>query len=237
MDNRKIKSVIVKDGDKLFICVETNKEGIADFRRSSKCKDLNIKIVNMEVEGKMVPAFKFEVTYSFWYQDYMREQWIQKDAWKQRQRCIICGENGKLRRCPIKINNLDYTGKEGGKKTIAVDCTMCPFDRQFRPVKGTELFSSLELRDKDGNVEPYEPESGRYSVADDYLRLLNDFIKYVRTKYPKYAHYTELIEILGEEIEMKEAAARMKKSNKTLYGWLKSLRPIFEEFKNTVDYL
>ena len=114
---------------------------------------------------------------------------------------------------------------------------MCPFNRQFRPVKGMVSFSSLELRDKDGNVGPYEPEGGRYSVADDYLRMLHDFIEYVRAKYPKYAHYTELIEILGEEVKMKEAAAGMKKSDKTLYGWLKRLRPIFDEFKGTVDYM
>ena len=55
--------------------------------------------------------------------------------------------------------------------------------------------------------------------------------------HPKYAHYTELIEILGEEVEMKEAAAMMKRSDKTLYGWLKRLRPIFDEFKDTLDYL
>ena len=237
MDKSKSEAIIVKDGEKLFICVETNEEGIADFKRSSKYEDLNVEIVSMRVEGKMVPAFKFEVTDPDWYQEYMREQWRQESAWKMEQRCIICGENGKSKRCPLRVKNPDYTGKEGEKKTIAVDCTTCPFERMFRPVRGTVLFSSLELRDSDGNVDPYEPESGRYSVANDYLKMLYDFIEYVRTKYPKYAHYTELIEILGEEVGMKEAAARMKKSDKTLYGWLKRLRPIFDEFKDTVDYL
>lgn len=237
MDKSKSEAVIIKDGDKLFICVETNEEGIADFKRSSKYEDLNVEIVSMRVEGKMVPAFKFEVTDPDWYQEYMREQWRQEDAWKQSQRCIIYGENGKSKRCPLRIKNPDYTGKEDEKKTIAVDCTMCPFERMFRPVKGTVLFSSLELKDSDGNVDPYEPESGRYSTADDYLKTLYDFIEYVRTKYPKYAHYTELIEILGEKVGMKEAAARMQKPDKTLYGWLKRLRPIFDEFKDMVDYL
>ena len=118
-----------------------------------------------------------------------------------------------------------------------MSCEKCPFDRQFRPVRGTVFFSSLELSDKDGNVDPYEPESGRYSAADDYLKLLHDFIGYVREKHPKYAHYTELIEILGDEIKMKEAAVTMEKSDKTLYGWVKRLRPIFDEFKDSVDYL
>lgn len=236
MDKSKFEAVIVRDGDKLFICVETNEEGIADFRRSSKYEDLNVEIVSIRVEGKMVPAFKFAVTNPDRYQDYMRELCRQEDAWKQCQRCIICDEYGKPERCLLRIKNSDYTGKEG-EKTIAVDCTMCLFDRQLRPVENTVVFSSLELRDKDGNVDPYEPESGRYSVADDYLKMLHDFIEYVRLKYPKYAHYTELIEILGDEVAMKEAAVRMRKPAKTLYGWLKRLRPIFEEFKDTVDYL
>ena len=64
----------------------------------------------------------------------------------------------------------------------------------------------------------------------------------------KYVGYAKLpIKTMGgltivpdceiEEVEMKEAAARMKRSDKTLYGWLKRLRPIFDEFKDTVDYL
>ena len=67
--------------------------------------------------------------------------------------------------------------------------------------------------------------------------MLHEFIEYVRVKYLKYAHYTELIEILGDEVTMKEAVVRMNKPAKTLYGWLKHLRPIFEEFKDKVDYL
>lgn len=237
MDNGKSEAYVVQDGGKLFICVETNAEGIADFKASSKYKDLNVEIVSMRVEGKMVPAFRFEVTDPDWYQDYMRDQWRQEDAWKQDQRCIICGADGKSRRCPLRVKNPDYTGRPGEKKTIAVGCTMCPFDRQFRPVKGTVMFSSLELKDSDGNTDPYEPESGRCSNADDYLKMLRDFIAYVRKNYPQYAHYTELIEILGEEVGVQEAAKKMNRPDKTLYGWLKRLRPIFDEFKDSVDYL
>ena len=36
MNKSKSEAVIVKDGDKLFICVETNEEGIADFKKSWK---------------------------------------------------------------------------------------------------------------------------------------------------------------------------------------------------------
>lgn len=146
---------IVEDDGKVFLYVETNEEGIADFKRSSKYEGMNVELSSMIVEGKTVPAFKFEVTDFSLYQDFKREQWRQEDAWKQEQRCIICGENGKSKRCPLRVKNPNFSGKEGEKKTVAVDCTMCPFNRQFRLVKGMVSFSSLELRDKDGNVDPY----------------------------------------------------------------------------------
>ena len=231
------EALLIKDGDKLFICVETNAEGIADFKESSKYDDLKVVLGTMIVEGKKVPAFKFEVTDSEWYKTYMREEWKNESAWRMGQRCIICGENGKSKRCPLRIKNPNYTGKEGETKTIAVDCTMCPYDRQFKPVRGTVFFSTLDLKDADGNVDVFEPESNGINTADTYFKLLHDFIAYIKEHYPRYAHYTELVELLGDEIEMKEAAAKMNRPDKTLYGWVKRLRPIFDEFMSNVDYL
>ena len=69
------EALLIKDGDKLFICVETNAEGIADFKESSKYDDLKVVLGTMIVEGKKVPAFKFEVTDPEWYKTYMREEW------------------------------------------------------------------------------------------------------------------------------------------------------------------
>lgn len=66
MDISKSEAIIVQDGDKLFICVETNEEGIADFRRSSKYGDLDVEICTMWVEGEKKPAFRFEVKDSEW---------------------------------------------------------------------------------------------------------------------------------------------------------------------------
>ena len=89
MDISKSEAIIVQDGDKLFICVETNEEGIADFRRSSKYGDLGVEICTMWVEGEKKPAFRFEVKDPEWYQKYMRSQWKREAAWKMEQRCII----------------------------------------------------------------------------------------------------------------------------------------------------
>ena len=83
------EALLIKDGDKLFICVETNAEGIADFRESSKYDDLKVEIGTMIVEGKKVPAFKFEVPDPELYQSYMRDEWKRESAWRMEQRCII----------------------------------------------------------------------------------------------------------------------------------------------------
>jgi hypothetical protein len=224
---------------RLYVCVETNEEGIEDFKRTAAGKNPGVILGQMRVEGKMVPAFKMEITDRSEYLAYKREQWKQESQWKMENRCEICGSDGKLMRCPLRKKNPDYKGMPGEKKTVAVNCENCPYgyDRLFKPVKGRLLFSTLDTEDDKGNVEAFEPEAGRFSKAEDYIRLLGDFIAYIRDKYPKYVKYIELIELLGQEIEMKEAAQKMGRADSTMYDWVKRLRPIYEEFKNTVDYL
>lgn len=98
-------------------------------------------------------------------------------------------------------------------------------------------FSTFDVEDGDGNVDAFEPESKKYSDADIYMRLLKDLGEYIVEHYPKYAKYVELINILGEEYNMKTASKIMGKADSTLYDWVKRLRPIYEEFRGTVDYL
>ena len=47
----------------------------------------------------------------------------------------------------------------------------------------------------------------------------------------------ELINILGAEYDMKTASKIMGKADSTLYDWVKRLKPIYDEFIKTVDYL
>lgn len=93
------------------------------------------------------------------------------------------------------------------------------------------------MQDGEGNVDSFEPESKKYSNADTYIRLLKDLGDYVTEHYPKYAKYVELINLLGSEYDMKTASQIMGKADSTLYDWVKRLRPIYDEFRETVDYL
>lgn len=159
--------------------------------------------------------------------------------YRMENRCEICGSNGKSMRCPLRVKNHDYTGAPGQKKTIAVKCEECPYgyNRLFRPMNGKLNFSTLDVQDGEGNVDSFEPESKKYSNADTYIRLLKDLGDYVTEHYPKYAKYVELINLLGSEYDMKTASQIMGKADSTLYDWVKRLRPIYDEFRETVDYL
>lgn len=70
-----------------------------------------------------------------------------------------------------------------------------------------------------------------------YVTLLKAPINYVHEKFPQHPKYLNLISILGNEIDIKEAAAIIGRQKNTLYGWLKKLRPIFNDFIETTDFL
>ena len=115
------------------------------------------------------------------------------------------------------------------------------FNKKDNAIESKELIhisdSTLDVQDGEGNVDSFEPESKKYSNADTYIRLLKDLGDYVTEHYPKYAKYVELINLLGSEYDMKTASQIMGKADSTLYDWVKRLRPIYDEFRGTIDYL
>ena len=235
--------VNVEEGKK-YLYVETTEEGIKQFKNAPEAERAGIEISKMRVEGVWVPAFKFAVETSTesgaqFYADWKQEEWRQESQYRMENRCEICGSNGKSMRCPLRVANPDYTGAPGQKKTIAVKCEECPFgyNRLFRPMNGKLNCSTLDVQDGEGNVDSFEPESKKYSNADTYIRLLKDLGDYVTEHYPKYAKYVELINLLGSEYDMKTASQIMGKADSTLYDWVKRLRPIYDEFRGTIDYL
>lgn len=96
------------------------------------------------------------------------------------------------------------------------------------------MFTTLTKVDEDGNESEYEPEAYGSFEGRKYERLSGDFVKYLRKEYPKYA---ELVEILSSEIDLKTAAKMIGKPYNTVYGWLKRLRLIYDEFRKNVAYL
>lgn len=235
--------VNVEEGKK-YLYVQTTKEGIRQFKAAAAATKVGVEISRMRVESEWVPAFKFVVDTSTeegaqFYEDWKQEEWRQESQNRMENRCEICGSNGKSMRCLLRVKNPDYTGAPGQKKTVAVKCEKCPYgyNRLFHSVNGKLNFSTLDMQDGDGNVDSFEPESKNYSDADTYIRLLKDLGDYVMEHYPKYAKYVELIDLLGLEYDMKTASQIMGKADSTLYDWVKRLRPIYDEFRGTIDYL
>ena len=106
----------------------------------------------------------------------------------------------------------------------------------YNLLKGKTCFSTLSVTDKDGNTDSYEPVSTRdINYTDHYQELLTGWISYIQKNYPKYNRYVELIKLLGQEFTLKEASAILHKPQRTLYGWVQTLRPIFKEYMRTID--
>lgn len=236
-----IKSESISDNQKkCYLYVETTEEAIRDFKASPTFATSNIKITHMFVEGEKVPAFKFEVDESELYHEYKRDEWQQEDQYKQENRCIICGTNGKSRRCPTRVPNPEYTGAPGQTKTLAVNCEQCPYgyNRLFKPVKGRIVFSTLDVSDSEDNTDAYEPETpDSYNDSDNYTKLLTGLIDYITAHHPKYAKYIELLSLLGNEIDVKEAAEMLDMPKSSIYSFLKNARSIYDEYRSTVDFM
>lgn len=154
------KSQETADEKKYFVLFETDEEGIRQFQSCSDQDRSGAMLSKMCIEGKMVPALKLEVNKNA-YDVFKREQWMQEHHYRIENRCIVSGQNGKARFCPIRIPNPTYTPDNGQPKTLSNSCTACPYNNKFNLLKGKTCFSTLSVTDKDGNTDSYEPVSTR----------------------------------------------------------------------------
>lgn len=217
-------------GKQYYVLFETDDEGVRQYKAAPEKDRIGTSLSEMRVEGRTVPAIKLEVDKAT-YDSFKRDQWMEEYRYRQENRCIIGGSNGKSKFCPCRIPNPEY--KEGGTapKTIANDCSKCPYYNMFRSFKGKVLFSTLTVTDDQGNEDPFEPASTQpINSADEYLALLYGFIEFIKVHYPKYSKYTGLVELLGQDYSLKEAASVLNKPYRTLYGWTLTLRPIVSEY-------
>ena len=222
---------------KYYVLFETDEEGIRQYKAASEQERIGTSLTKMRVEGEIVPAIKLEVDKST-YDTFKRAQWMEEYRYKQENRCLIGGAGGKSRFCPCRIPNPEY--KEGGTapKTIINDCAKCQYYRSFKSVKGKILFSTLTVTDDQGNEDSFDPASPYpFNQADEYMELLYGLIRYIKVHHPKYGKYTELVELLGHEHNLKEASIILGKPYRTLYGWILTLRPIFDEYMDTVSHI
>lgn len=231
------KSQETADEKKYFLLFETDEEGIRQFQSCSDQDRSGAMLSKMCIEGKMVPALKLEVNKNA-YDIFKREQWMQEHHYRIENRCIISGQNGKARFCPIRVPNPEYTPDNGQSKTLTNSCTACPHNRIFNLMKGKICFSTLSVTDRDGNQYSYEPQSVRdINFTDHYRELLAGWISFIQKNYTQYSRYVELINLLGNEFTLKEASAILNRPQRTLYGWVQTLRPIFKEYMQTLDHI
>ena len=213
---------------KYYVLFETDEEGIRQYKAASEQERIGTSLTKMRVEGEIVPAIKLEVDKST-YDTFKRDQWMEEYRYKQENRCIIGGAGGKSKFCPCRIPNPEY--KEGGTdpKTITNDCTKCKYYRSFKSTKGKVFFSTLTVIDDHGNEAPFDPASP-LNQADKYMELLYGLIRFIKVQHPKYSN-------LGHEHTLKEASVILGKPYRTLYGWLLTLRPIFDEYMDTISHI
>ncbi len=230
--NKKVSATI--SGKKYYVLFQTDADGIRQYKAAPPETRTGTSISQMRVDGEMVPAIKLEVDKTT-YDLFKRDQWMEEYHLRQEKRCITGGSDGKSRFCPCRIPNPAYQPESDTPKTIANDCTRCPYYRSFRSSRSKVLFSALDITDDQGNETPFDPASP-YAIdqADAYLELLYNLILFIKARYPKYRRYTELIELLGQEYTLTEAADILDKPYRTLYGWIRTLRPIIDEYMNTV---
>lgn len=191
-----------------YIYLETEPDFIRTYNAAPECIRTGTCLSRMRVEGQTVPGIRLEVNKDI-YEIFKREQWMEEYRYRSTNRCIISGQCGKAR--------------------------CCPHGQSYRPHNSHLLFSSLSSVDEHGNEEAFDPQDTTdISSADKYLALLGGWINYIKKYYPKYDRYTELLELLGHDYALKEAAEIMNRPQRTLYGWLQTLRPIFEEYRENI---
>ena len=204
---------------KYYVLFETDEEGIRQYKAASEQERIGTSLTKMRVEGEIVPAIKLEVDKST-YDTFKRDQWMEEYRYKQENRCIIGGAGGTT------------------PKTIMNDCAKCKYYGSFKSTKGKVFFSTLTVIDDHGNEAPFDPASPYpLNQADNYMELLYGLIRFIKVQHPKYSKYTELVELLGHEHTLKEASVILGKPYRTLYGWILTLRPIFDEYMDTVSHL
>ena len=215
---------------KYYLRCETDAEGIRRFLETPASQREGIELCRTRVEGKMVPALKYEVD-RVTYLSTMHEEWKQEDRIRQDARCTIRTDKGTVKRCPCRVINPDYTTDGEKVKTLPVSCDSCPYQDQIiqEPPRAIPT-SCLDTITDDGSDIPYDPETpDDYNLADDYLTLLEQFVSYIREACPRHPEYARLVDLLGHDYSIKEAARIMGKPQSTLYGWIRRIRILYAE--------
>lgn len=89
------KAISESTSDKqYFVLFETDDEGVRQYKTAPEKDRIGTSLSEMRVEGKIVPAIKMKVDKAT-YDSFKRDQWMEEYRYRQENRCIIGGANGK----------------------------------------------------------------------------------------------------------------------------------------------
>ncbi len=161
------------------------------------------------------------------YLEYIRDELNRQASSQQDGRCCIRAANGKTKRCPLRIPNPDYLPGGTQPKTIPVKCEGCPYE-PFRQAHTVVELSCFDHEGENGETEPYEvPAPNNYYAADDYEKLAEEFVDFVKERNPKLA---ALAELKADEFNLTDAAKELGKATSTVDSQTRKLKELVLEF-------
>lgn len=150
----------------------------------------------------------------------------QEDA-KEDGRCPIPDGRGGVKRCPLREKNPAYTPENGKPKTVPVKCDGCVYEA-FKQEHSFVTLSTLEQENDAGEPEPYEvPAPKAYYAADEYEKLAQEFVAFVRERKPRLA---PLAEKLVQEYTKSDAGRELGLPTSTVTSRADKLKELLEEF-------
>ena len=156
-----------------------------------------------------------------------RTSFLPRKPKKQDGRCNIPDGRGGLKRCPCRIPNPEYVPGRDKSKTIPVKCEGCVFEH-FRQEHTTITLSCLDHEGEDGEMEAYEVPAPRSNyAADQYEKLSEEFVAFVRERKPRLA---PLAEKLVQEYTKSDAGRELGLPTSTVTSRADKLKELLEEF-------
>ena len=148
------------------------------------------------------------------------------------QRCLIPSDMGALKRCPLRVENPDYHGEDGEKKTIYNDCENCPYrDQEHRQTSAPESLSNSGELSEDGEPTDEDIPVGIAPGGMLYEKYSGAIKDYVREKYPSYY---ESIAMMLDGYKMKEINEKLHLNKNTVKLRIKRIRKELQEFIDNI---
>ena len=161
------------------------------------------------------------------YLDLIKDEMNEQEDAKEDGRCTIPDGHGGVKRCPLREKNPACTPENGQPKTVAVRCEGCVYE-VFKQEHTFVTLSTLEQENDAGEPEPYEvPAPKTCFAADEYEKMAQEFVAFVRSRKPKLA---PLAQLLTEEYSKSDAGRELGDAWGTVTSRTDNLKALLLEF-------